>query len=239
MKKVKIHTLTILGIFSCFTFFSCYKSTINMIQMPDNSFSISQTEITQEQYTAIMKENPSHNIGTNLPVDSVSWFDAVYFCNKLSLKEGREPVYMVNGTTDVSKWKYNPHQGEWIQDKVIMNEHANGYRLPTSSEFEFASKGGENYKYSGSNMLSEVGWYAANSDTKPHEVATKKANGYGLYDMSGNISEWCWNASGRQKLYRGGSWLDSSMYHQCHFDCLIYYPNYQWEIIGFRVAYSN
>lgn len=162
-----------------------------MIAVPGKEFSILATEVTQELYESVMGENPSKFKGEkNLPVENVSWYDAVYFCNKLSAKCGLTPVYAVDGETDVEKWGYAPH----ITGTVSQNENNNGYRLPTVEEWQYAAKGGQEFKYSGSANLDEVGWYDKNSEEKTHPVAQKNSNVYGLYDMSGNVWEWCWDS---------------------------------------------
>lgn len=159
-----------------------------MIAVPGKEFSILATEVTQELYESVMGENPSKFKGEkNLPVEQVSWYDAVVFCNKLSAKCGLTPVYAVAGETDVSEWGYAPHKGNKITGTVSQNENANGYRLPTVEEWQYAAKGGQDYKYSGSDKLDEVGWYGGSIGSKTHPVAQKNSNVYGLYDMSGNV----------------------------------------------------
>ena len=200
------------------------KTNSMMYVIPGKDYLMLNTEVTQELYESIMGENPSYfQIGNKiyyrepyavtegenvkkLPIENISWYDAIYFCNKLSERCGLRPVYAVGDKTDVTKWKYIPHQGKSIRGKIKINEGANGFRLPTEEEWVYATKGGENYMYSGSDNLDEVGWYGGNSNFITHEVAKKKPNGYVLYDMSGNVREWCWDTGKKKSLrcYCGG-----------------------------------
>ena len=208
----------------------------NMVIIEALGIQIYKTEVTQELYEVFMGENPSRFKGANNPVEYVSWYDAIYFCNKLSVAKGYEPVYSVNGNTDITKWNYTPHQENSIEGEITQNTSANGYRLPTVEEWQYAAKGGQDYTYAGSNEIDEVAWYDGNSNDKPHPVAQKKANGYGLYDMSGNVSEWCWD-SDYGRYHCGGSW--GHFDHECKVSDGNYnYAKYQSDYIGFRIIRS-
>ena len=102
-----------------------------MVSIPGTGYSMLNTEVTQKLYTSVMGSNPSYYKGDNNPVETVSWYDAIYFCNKLSKKLGCTPVYAVDGKTDVATWNYTPHEGDSIRGEVTQNTKANGFRLPT------------------------------------------------------------------------------------------------------------
>lgn len=169
---------------------------LEIVSIPGKDFVMLTTEVTQKLYSTVMGNNPSKYIGDNLPVECVTWYDAINFCNELSKKSGLTSVYTINEQT------------------VVQNISANGFRLPTSEEWEYAAKGGRNYTYSGSNSYDEVAWTWDNrgNHSGPHPVGLKKANDYGLYDMSGNVSEWCWDVGSEEnrRIYRGGSWSSSA-----------------------------
>ena len=211
---------------------------IKMVNIPEKNYLMLYTEVTQKLYTSIVGSNPSKFKGDSNPVENVSWYDAIYFCNKLSKKFGYTPVYSVKGKwyTNPDEWKYTPHKGKRL-DGVEMNEYANGFRLPTEEEWQYAVRGGRNYTYAGSDYLREVGWYRENSEKKTHPVAQKKANGYGLYDMSGNVWEWCWDAdhSGKRYICGGSYYNDDS---SCKVDGRNdRYADDQFDaIIGFRIV---
>jgi len=211
-----------------------------------SDFYISKYEVTQAEWIEVMGNNPSYFEGDNNPVENISWYDAVDFCNKKSVKDGLEPVYSGSGNDtncDFSK---------------------NGYRLPTESEWEYAARGGKNskgYTYSGSNNIDEVAEYEGNNDKSTKAVGGKKPNELGIYDMSGNVWEWCWDwygdysslaqtdpvgpTSGSYRVYRGGSWGSSAT--NCRVASRNYsYPTYSYYgptfsniSIGFRLARSS
>ena len=140
-----------------------------------DGFWMSRTQVTQEQYEIIMGNNPSHFSGfENLPVEQVSWFDAASFCNRLSDQAGFDRCY------DVESWE--------------CDFDANGFRLPTEAEFEYAARAGSGTKFwsgDGYYDLSRIAWFQGNSGSKTHPVCTKPANPFGLCDMHGNVWEWC------------------------------------------------
>ena len=210
---------------------------IEMIKIPGKNFEMLKTEVTQELYESVMGENPSDVKGSELPVTNVSWYDAIVFCNKLSEMKGLKPVYSVNGETETSKWGYKPHIGSRLIDgEIVQDKNTNGFRLPTNEEWEYVALGGQNYKYAGSDNLDEVGWYSSNG-RQLHSVATKKPNGYGLYDMSGNVCEWVWDSvlvSPDSRYNRGGSF--SNYADGCEVSyCFSSFASSHGNLIGFRL----
>ncbi len=154
-----------------------------------NDFSICKHEVTQGEWQAIMGEIPGISRGDNYPVNQVFFESALIYCNRLSIKEGRTPCYTVEGKPLIN-------DSGVFDDLPVCDFKSNGYRLPTEAEWEYAARGGNKSKgfvYSGSNNIDEVAWYEDNSDAKVHPVCTKAPNELGIYDMSGNVDEYCWD----------------------------------------------
>ena len=233
-----------------------YKASELMIAVPGQNFSILATEVTQELYETVMGENPSEFKGEkNLPVENVSWVDAVAFCNELSVKEGLKPCYSYKENTNAAQWGLdNNEMSDWSENKwkkfnknFACDTTADGYRLPTVAEWLWAAMGGQVFKCSGSDNLDEVGWYYKNSEEKTHPVVQKKPNGYGLYDMSGNVWEWCgdldeyfwdFDPDYSNVRYNCGGWSSNAYY------CEVGYEfwsdaNITSNNLGFRIVRST
>jgi formylglycine-generating enzyme required for sulfatase activity len=206
---------------------------------------IADHEVTQAEYEAVMQSNPSHFRGADLPVENVTWLDAVTYCNLRSTRESYTPAYIIAGNS------------------VTWNPAADGYRLPTEAEWEWACRAGSGTALAGGALheetcgidpvLDTMGWYCGNAGISTHPVKTKQPNARGLYDMHGNVWEWCWDwyspegpspsqltgpASGSQRVIRGGSWYYFAR------DCRSaarapYWPNSKDDIVGFRVALTT
>ncbi len=218
---------------------------ISMVKISGKNFAIAETEVTQDIYEHIMGENPSHNVGEKFPVENVSWYDAIVFCNLLSEATGRKAVYSVDGNSDTESWEYSAHGGAGILGNVEIDLSANGFRLPNEDEWIYAAKGGEDFLYSGSDDAKEVAWFSRTSGSFTHEVASKKPNGYSLYDMSGNVWEWCNDKikGTRFRVKKGGSWssdkeLCALSFRGLHYPSR-YQPCYTYFNMGFRLAFTK
>ena len=229
-------------------------------QLPIHSVSLSpffmsKYEVTRAEYIAIMNSNPPSG-GEEHPVRGVQWYSALKYCNLLSMNEGLTPVYAISGSSDPATWGEPPAPSTAIDpiwDAAICDWSANGYRLPTEAEWEYAARGATNdpdYLYSGSDLLDDVGWC---NTAGSMQVGTKAPNALGIYDMSGNVWEWCWDwydgyssdsssnpsgpVSGSHRVRRGGYWQGRAS--ECRVAHRGYYrPSYRGVYVGFRICRS-
>lgn len=219
------------------------RRTVNL-----SGFLLSQYEVTEHQYLSTMNKPLQFTNCGNCPVEWVNWYDAIEFCNELSAKEGFMPAYILTA------------------DTVIWDRTADGYRLPTEAEWEYACKAGTDTDFHTGDMLAfaflsqdsalhNAGWYSVNSDNRAHAVGQKQANAFGLFDMHGNVWEWCWDYFNEERylfmedpsdnpaddnpsaerILRGGSFFNDAFNAR---SSLRYYgkPEEASRAVGFRVA---
>ena len=185
------------------------------------AFQLCPTQVTQSLFGAVTGTSPSTATGADLPVETVSWLDAIRFCNAASERDGLTPAYQVGASPD-----------------VVWDRAADGYRLPTEAEWEHACRAGtEGPRYG---ELDDIAWYRGNSGERIHEVGGKAPNAWGFHDMLGNAWDWCWDVYdaevyGEYRVLRGGGWFDE------HWSCRASvrrrsHPDLRIEDVSFRLA---
>jgi formylglycine-generating enzyme required for sulfatase activity len=213
-------------------------------QVTVSAFSMGNYEVTQQEWREVMGNNPSNFKGDSLPVEQVSWYEAVEYCNRRSRREGLNPAYTIHGTN------------------VSWNRNANGYRLPTEAEWEYACRAGTSDPFNtGYNISTGQANYNGNYPYhnnakgayrgKTVSVGSFAANAWGLYDMHGNVWEWCWDwygnypsraqtdptgpSTGADRVNRGGSWNHHARYLRSA-NRNYSGPSSQYNYLGFRLA---
>jgi len=228
-------------------------------QVTLNGFYMGKYEVTQAQWTAVMGSLPSslsssttYGRGDNYPIYYVSWYDAVVFCNKLSMNEGLTPAYRINNSTNPADWGTVPTSDNATWNAVTIVTGSTGYRLPTEAQWEYACRAGTTTAYNTGTGITTS--QARFGDGGTITVGSYTANAWGLHDMHGNVWEWCWDwygwsyygesgntnnpmgpASGTDRVGRGGSWDDSAEFTRSANRGISYPGNWYFDV-GFRVV---
>jgi formylglycine-generating enzyme required for sulfatase activity len=242
-------------------------------QVTVSGFLMGKYEVTQKEWVEIMGSNPSKftkewydnpsKFTDNLPVERVSWYDVIVYCNKRSIAEGLTPAYTISGSTDPADWGDIPTtMSDITWDNVTWNRSANGYRLPTEAEWEYACRAGTNTPFStGDNITTDQANYDGNRPYNGNPsgiyrqtttaVGNFASNGWGLYDMHGNVWEWCWDrkgdygsefqdnpvgaSSGLTPIVRGGCYFSQAQFVRSAMRGM-FTPNDRQDYLGFRLV---
>jgi formylglycine-generating enzyme required for sulfatase activity len=186
-------------------------------------FLLATFPVTQSLYFEILKESPGTFKGNSRPVETVTWKDAVTFCNSLSARNGYNPCYSFNIDSE----------------QITFAPKANGFRLPTEAEWEYACKAGTTGMRYGE--LDSIAWYKENSEEMTHNVGMKEPNLWGLYDMLGNVWEWCSDiydetVYGSYRILRGGGWYDDARGCMATNRRRSHPTSFKIDDLGFRIA---
>jgi len=191
-----------------------------------HAFFLGRYAVTQEEYHKVSNKSPSSFKGLRHPVENVSWEDAFHYCNLISEKSGFNPCYAFDA----------------VDDDFTFDPGANGFRLPTEAEWEYACKAGStDIRYG---EIDEIAWYKGNSEGKTHEVGTKKPNDWGFFDMIGNVWEWCSDIYdekiyGSYRIFRGGGWNDEPRSCMATNRRRSHPVSFRIDDLGFRIARNS
>jgi formylglycine-generating enzyme required for sulfatase activity len=227
-------------------------------QVDVEAFELAAVPVTQALFAQVTGTRPSAASADERPVEGVSWWDAVRFCNALSRMSGLEPVYRLQAAFPPSSGL--PTAPDFLAgsdpadlddlpadflhtaaDAIVWDRSADGYRLPTEAEWEHACRAGTTGPRYGE--LGDIAWYRDNSSGHAHDVGGKQPNSWGLHDMLGNVWDWCWDVYdaevyGSYRVLRGGGWFDE------HWSCRASvrrrsHPTFRVDDVGFRLARST
>ena len=239
-----------------------WKDEVPQHQITLGGFYMSKHPVTQKQYEMVMGTNPANFKGLDLPVENVSWYDALVFCNRLSVREKLEPAYRISGSTNPEDWGAVPESSDSAWDNVQIVSGSTGYRLPTEAQWEYACRAGTTTPFStGNNITTSQANFDGRYPFEKNEVGENRMrttpvgsfspNPWGLFDMHGNVLEWCWNwfepyqgqaltdppgaVSGEYRIVRGGAWSSRgrnvrSAYRGAN------YPYSRKSHVGFRLV---